>query len=256
MMHQIKEMFNLQNSLNISTNGDDWRNGLTKEGNPISWNRCIYMEAAEAIDSFPWKHWKDLNTDPDWVNLRVEVIDIWHFIMSQIILEDKMDIIDNFIISDPDSKPCKDDMLLILEDILIHSAMSSKTGESNIEQIASLFFTALSLAGMSVEDLYVSYIVKNQLNIFRQNNGYKEGTYIKIWDAIEDNVIALNIMHDEPTLSPSKFYKKLEDEYSQLPEFTDIKPVDITSPASSAQLDTKNETPQPTNETLDTKPVS
>lgn len=220
-MHQIKEMFNLQNALNVSTNGDDWTGGTTEEGNRISWNRCIYMEAAEAIDSFPWKHWKDLNGDPDWVNIKVELVDIWHFIMSQIILEDKMNIIDNFIISEPVSSPINNDILTALEDILLHSAMASKTGVSNIEQIATLFFTTISLVGLSVEDLYVSYIVKNQLNTFRQKNGYKDGSYIKIWDAIEDNVIALNIMSDEPTLTPSQFYKKLEYEYSQLPEFVD-----------------------------------
>ena len=220
-MHQIKEMFNLQNALNVSTNGDDWTGGTTEEGNRISWNRCIYMEAAEAIDSFPWKHWKDLNGDPDWVNIKVELVDIWHFIMSQIILEDKMNIIDNFIISEPVSSPINNDILTALEDILLHSAMASKTGVSNIEQIATLFFTTISLVGLSVEDLYVSYIVKNQLNTFRQKNGYKDGSYIKIWDAIEDNVIALNIMSDEPTLTPSQFYKKLEYEFSQLPEFVD-----------------------------------
>jgi hypothetical protein len=31
------------------------------------------------------------------------------------------------------------------------------------------------------------YIGKNALNIFRQNNGYKDGTYVKIWSDKEDN---------------------------------------------------------------------
>lgn len=232
-MHQIKEMFKLQEQLNESTNGADWITGKTSEGNDISWYRCIYMEAAEAIDSFPWKHWKDLSSEPDWINLRVELVDIWHFVMSQIIFEDKMDIIDNFIIIEPVKKPSKDELILILEDIMIHSSTSSKNGGSTIEQVSALLFKGFSLAGMTIDDLYVSYIVKNQLNIFRQNNGYKDGSYIKIWDAVEDNVIALHLMEEDSSMSPSQFYKKLEIEYSHLPEFNSSEPSDNESSNSS-----------------------
>jgi len=51
------------------------------------------------------------------------------------------------------------------------------------------------------------------LNIFRQDHGYKDGTYVKFWDAVEDNVIAFNIMEDFPDLTPDQLYKKLEEEY-------------------------------------------
>jgi hypothetical protein len=40
----------LQQKLNDATNGLIWTEGATKEGRQISWLRCIYMEAAEAID--------------------------------------------------------------------------------------------------------------------------------------------------------------------------------------------------------------
>ena len=35
--------------------------------------------------------------------------------------------------------------------------------------------------------LYTGYIGKNVLNFFRQDNGYKEGTYQKYWNDREDN---------------------------------------------------------------------
>jgi hypothetical protein len=35
------------------------------------------MEAAEAIDSFNWKHWKDIEGEPDLDNAKVELVDIW-----------------------------------------------------------------------------------------------------------------------------------------------------------------------------------
>ena len=49
---------------------------------------------------------------------------------------------------------------------------------------------------MSNEDVYIAYIVKNCLNKFRQNNGYKDGTYIKYWNGKEDNVIAYEIANE------------------------------------------------------------
>jgi hypothetical protein len=66
---------------------------------------------------------------------------------------------------------------------------------------------------MGVSELYKRYVVKNQLNIFRQDHGYKEGTYVKYWDAVEDNIIAFNIMEEFPDLSPDQLYTKLEEEY-------------------------------------------
>ena len=82
MKTKIKEMFELQQKLNDDTNGKDWEKGYTKSGNMINWKRCIYMECAELIDSFAWKHWKDLSKPTDWDNVKVEIIDIWHFILS------------------------------------------------------------------------------------------------------------------------------------------------------------------------------
>ena len=36
--------------------------------------------------------------------------------------------------------------------------------------------------------MHKKYIIKNVLNKFRQNNGYKEGIYKKIWKIGEDNL--------------------------------------------------------------------
>ena len=78
-MNQIEQMFALQKQLNDETNGEIWIKGFTKENRQISWYRGIYMEVAEAIDSFNWKHWKNIDDQPDWDNIKVELVDIWHF---------------------------------------------------------------------------------------------------------------------------------------------------------------------------------
>ena len=90
----------------------------------------------------------------------------------------------------------------------------------NIEKTSNLFVMLLSEIGLSSDDLYIKYVVKNQLNSFRQNNGYKDGSYIKIWGMVEDNVIALSIMTDNPEFTPSQLYKELERKYNKLKQPT------------------------------------
>ena len=87
---------------------------------------------------------------------------------------------------------------------------------NNIRDITDLFFIAISQLDIDIVELYKRYVVKNQLNAFRQQNGYKEGTYIKLWNTVEDNVIAFNIMDENPSISPSELYQKLELKYSQI----------------------------------------
>ena len=68
----ISAMLNLQQRLNDDTNGAGWEEGYTREGKLIRWRRCIYMECAELIDSFAWKHWKNIAAPTNWDNVRIE----------------------------------------------------------------------------------------------------------------------------------------------------------------------------------------
>ncbi len=65
-----------------------------------------------------------------------------------------------------------------------------------------------------IESIWSEYIVKNTLNSFRKNNGYKEGTYIKIWDDLEDNEVAKTIMSKNPKLTKDELYCELNTAYS------------------------------------------
>ena len=48
---------------------------------------------------------------------------------------------------------------------------------------------------MDLNELYRQYIGKNTLNFFRQDHGYKEGTYIKVWHGKEDNEVLANLVN-------------------------------------------------------------
>jgi len=213
----IEQMFKLQNELNNHTNGEMWIDGLTKENRQISWYRCIYMEAAEAIDSFNWKHWKNINVEPDWANIKVELVDIWHFIMSEAIRVGDQSYANQYEAIDATEDLNPETLLQTLERILALSAQAKIENNDNaIRETIDLFFIALSRIGMDTGELYKRYVVKNQLNTFRQKNGYKDGSYIKIWGSVEDNVVAFNIMDDNPGISPSDLYQQLESAYASL----------------------------------------
>lgn len=67
----------------------------------------------------------------------------------------------------------------------------------------------------SIDMIYGTYLAKNTLNSFRNNNGYNEGTYIKIWlDGKEDNMIAMDIMSKHPEYTSEALYTALEEVYS------------------------------------------
>ena len=216
-MNHIEQMFKLQKKLNDYTNGVMWVDGITKENRKISWYRCIYMEAAEAIDSFNWKHWKGINTEPDWANIRVELVDIWHFIMSESIRLKDESYANKYLKLKPQGDFNVEVLIDALEKMLNLSVASNIDPKIiNIRDITDLFFIAISQLDIDIVELYKRYVVKNQLNAFRQQNGYKEGTYIKLWNTVEDNVIAFNIMDENPSISPSELYQKLELKYSEI----------------------------------------
>ncbi len=61
---------------------------------------------------------------------------------------------------------------------------------------------------MTFEDLYSGYVGKNVLNFFRQDHGYQDGTYKKIWDGREDNEHLVELVA-ELDVSDAQFSAKL-----------------------------------------------
>ncbi|HIE58869.1 MAG TPA: dUTPase, partial [Hydrogenothermaceae bacterium] len=80
MKKEILDMLKLQNQLNTKIN-PNWRKGR----NHVDFARATWLECAELVESLPWKWWK--KQTPDIENVQIEVVDIWHFIMSFILLD-------------------------------------------------------------------------------------------------------------------------------------------------------------------------
>ena len=223
----IKEMFALQQKLNDDTNGLGWENGYTKNDRIINWKRCIYMESAELIDSFNWKHWKDINKKADWENATIEIVDIWHFVMS-LLLEDYKtnnrgeidqlvsDVIDvhgfERFVKEPENRDNADTMEVI-NDIELIMNMTTASTIDLFDGLLKEYFVMSLKCGVNLKVLYKFYLAKNVLNQFRQDNGYKEGTYKKVWNGKEDNEVMIEIL-DKDDFSAETLYQDLKKAYN------------------------------------------
>lgn len=223
-MSQIETMLLLQQELNDTTNGKNWEEGITKNGKPIDWRRCIYLELAELIDSYPWKHWKNIDAKPDYDNIKIETVDIWHFIMSEALRIYKTEklgeikTLANLIEQMPSYQQFKStnssEYGNVYSEITIHEQMlKTLFCDGHIDSIMEHFFHIAKVANLNLNQLYALYIGKNILNKFRQDNGYKDGTYKKIWQDREDNVIMQEILQGNPSITPKELYIKLQDCY-------------------------------------------
>lgn len=229
-MDKILLMLQLQNELNDATNGDDWTKGVTKNGKAINWKRCIYMECAEMVDSFSWKHWKSIDQEPDWANHQIEVVDVWHFIMSLAIedytqnmkggIEDLAIMISELdafsqITLNKEKFASQDEVIAKVESLI---RLSISLDNLDLQALISEFFDLVSLSGLNLDSLYRLYVGKNILNQFRQDNGYKDGSYIKVWDGEEDNVVMKRIWEENGEIKPDILYKELVKAYNALPK--------------------------------------
>jgi len=97
-------------------------------------------------------------------------------------------------------------------DLLVGLAAAERTS-------LALFGMLLADCGMRWTDLFRQYLGKNVLNMFRQDHGYKTGTYLKIWHGREDNehlVEVLEIVDVEAPDVRDRLYDALKLRYRQL----------------------------------------
>ena len=174
MEKQLSEMLALQDQMNQKVH-PQWR-----EQN-YEWYRAIWTECAELMDHYGWKWWK--KQTPELEQIKLEIVDIWHFGMSTFLVDsDDYDAIAGTISSQWLDSTDDNDFLAAVE-----SLAADTLGTRKISIPA--FCRLMLIMDMSLDELFRQYIGKNVLNFFRQDNGYKEGTYIKVWNGKEDNEV-------------------------------------------------------------------
>ena len=198
----LATMAAMQEEHNIQVH-QNWR----EEG--YEYYRAIWVECAEMLDHFGWKWWKKQSPDMDQVKL--ELVDIWHFALSELIRSESLE--EGLAVRLANIRAAEPDPELFRRAIesLAASSLNSRSFEMDC------FVDAMRSLPMELDELFELYIGKNILNRFRQNHGYKEGTYRKEWSGREDNehlIEALNTLQVEPDQVPDVLYQELERRYA------------------------------------------
>ncbi len=205
MKNYLTEMLSMQDAINTQVN-DDWRS------QNFEWYRAVWIECAELLDHYGWKWWK--KQVPDMEQVSLELVDIWHFGLSMILeTSDSVSSAAETVLHHIESSEAssESDFKLLLEQFVAH-VLARK------EFHFGMFLRLTSLAGLSFDDLYLQYVAKNVLNRFRQDHGYKQGTYVKVWDGREDNEHLFDILKQAQTADgglPPSFAEFLYGELSR-----------------------------------------
>lgn len=148
---------------------------------------------------------------------------VWHFILSEILLRhqgdearasasllaDKNAAADGYIEFDHQRYGLTSMTLLDKLELLTALAAARRV------EIA-VFASIMRDCGMNWDDLFAQYVSKNVLNFFRQDHGYKDGSYQKIWRGKEDNEHLVEVMATLSATSASyatDLYQALKQRY-------------------------------------------
>ena len=183
--------------------------------------RAAFVEAAEALEHYGWKWWK--KQAPDMAQLRIELIDIWHFLMSDYLVRagNDQEAAARAIAAEwsapPefafDGKSYVPGLMEMREQLELLAALSA-VRRVHLPLVVALF----NGCGLDADSLYTSYVSKNILNHFRQDNGYKTGEYVKMWKGLEDNAHMEEILKTLDATSdalPARLYEALERRYRE-----------------------------------------
>jgi hypothetical protein len=157
----------------------------------LDWSTALMTETSEMIESIGWKWWKQIV--PDVPNVKVEIIDLFHFFMSFHLVRPiyKTEIaanMSNYLKSSYESKIKQEDVINTSKKFIASVLLPGYSNTyKNLADLIAFYFD-------DFDEFARGYLTKNILNTFRQNNGYKDGTYKKMWahkdTLVEDNVVA------------------------------------------------------------------
>jgi hypothetical protein len=201
----LVNMLEMQHSMNTRVH-ENWIN------QDFAWYRAAWIECGELIEHYGYKWWK--KQVPDIEQVRLEVIDIWHFGLSALFQGGKtIDQIAEEILADLAAhEPNGMEVREATEELALHCLQSKGFSPSR-------FWNLMLASGLDFERLYTAYVGKNVLNFFRQDHGYKDGSYVKNWAGREDNEhlseLVATMDHSSPEFA-EQVYTALTARYREL----------------------------------------
>jgi len=217
MVELFKEVIELQDKLNSNID-PNWKTNRVLE----DWVIATNQEFAELMDSLPWAWWKK-QSEIGINNVRLELVDIFHFLLSfaiqgaYLVGVDKEDLahyIHFQAIKEPSTHSLNPRTLMKLyrEMLFEIGLFTTHKDKVYLDLYFGTFFEMVKTAGMSIEKLLKLYLGKNALNQLRKDFGYKEGKYIKDWNGREDNEVMMELLDNlEPSFEV--IYRTLKEYY-------------------------------------------
>lgn len=221
LVEKTREVLKLQDSFNKVVN-PNWQ----KSGYPFY--RAAWLELAEFIEHIgTWKWWKK-STPGDREQAVLELVDVFHFVLSDAIIHRRNaeTIIGAYRVAEgrKNKAPKNQDEYVFDEvEAFVEMMLTSVRTGSGIP--LSSFFDVVVAYGVSYEELIAKYIGKNVLNKFRQDHGYKAGTYVKTWDSAdnEDNFYLVKFRDDlGSSLTFDRLYDELRLKYQEVLESKNV----------------------------------
>jgi hypothetical protein len=178
----------------------------------FEWYRAIWIECGELIEHYGYKWWK--KQDADLEQVRLEVIDIWHFGLSALFGNVKSieQIAGEIEIELAGQVPAGLGVREATEALALHSLTTKGFSPSR-------FWDLMQSVGLDFDGLYSAYVGKNVLNFFRQDHGYKVGSYVKNWAGREDNEHLVELIADLDNNAvdfADQVYSALEGRYREM----------------------------------------
>ena len=198
---QLRNMAALQDRHNRQVHAD-WR------AQGYAYYRAVWIECAELLDHIGWKWWRRQRHDVE--QARLEVVDIWHFGLSDLLRANAV----NDALADrmaARASAAEDADLRAAVETLALLALTQKAFD------VDAFVDVMNALPMRLHELHDIYVGKNVLNAFRQDHGYRDGSYVKTWNGREDNAHLAEIAASLDITRPSyadDLYAALEARYA------------------------------------------
>lgn len=214
----IREMVLNQIALNTKAYNEDWLNkGRTQE---FDYSLAASQEIGEFVNSYGYEWWS--GDKQDLGNCKMEIVDAVHFMLSQSVIDsqDADEAIESIYRSLQMSVDLSVDNVntlslakMLMASLNLNSASEyvEAHGLLGLNAWALLFSLAQSI-DFDLRNLYTRYMAKALLNQFRQDKGYKAGTfkygyyavdrYLKLWDGVNQDNYFLTVWLDKQTTPP------------------------------------------------------
>lgn len=206
VMQMIEDMVNTQSQLNTNSYKSDWLvKGKTGE---YDYQVAAAQELGEFLDSLPFAWWS--SPTPDRQNCVTELVDAWHFIMSQAIIDNAGNVnraihacYNTFSEAVQEREDAPGPACISVKNQCKRTIVALYDADTYDRLFyVNQFFGLCFCYEVSLETLYYRYIAKAELNKFRQENGYstKPRTYLKSWTVngktAEDNFFVSTYVDD------------------------------------------------------------